>query len=75
MFTVAADFPRIRGDDPALEEWLTARGEIFPVFAGMIPTQPATRYNHGYFPRIRGDDPPMYDLARRLMEFSPYSRG
>ena len=49
--------------------------DIFPVFAGMIPTVPIQRTYHLNFPRIRGDDPYSGKQSAGSGEFSPYSRG
>ena len=48
---------------------------ILPVFAGMVPRAPRSNQHSLNSPRIRGDGPAATPLSRKIMTFSPYSRG
>ena len=67
--------PRIRGDDPFIQDEIDIDNGILPVFAGMIPTHAVQSGQSHHSPRIRGDDPHSFHLGVFTALFSPYSRG
>lgn len=61
---------RARGDEPGMSRRLLVYGEVFPVCAGMSPSDPLkSRVPHG-FPRMRGDEPWRVFLYASDREFS-----
>ena len=49
--------------------------ELFPAYAGVIPSYMLTLENHTTFPRIRGGDPMVTSEMRSTYAFSPHTRG
>ena len=54
---------------------LTEEEQLFPAYAGVIPTQPLHECATGSFPRIRGGDPGRTIRVNRTVNFSPHTRG
>ena len=48
---------------------------VFPAYAGMFRITRAEGMAHHRFPRIRGDVPLALHILRKLVEFSPHTRG
>ena len=51
------------------------KGEIFPAYAGVIPTLAISWRKPGTFPRICGGDPMVLLDTKSCHDFSPYMRG
>ena len=54
---------------------LTEEEQLFPAYAGVIPTMYRSSQTLGTFPRIRGGDPVVRIVWSRLNRFSPHTRG
>ena len=54
---------------------LTEEEQLFPAYAGVIPTHSKFLHRPGTFPRIRGGDPVEWLTKLWGMGFSPHTRG
>ena len=67
--------PRVRGDEPALEDTYSLFGFVFPACAGMNRSRPVSRSNRNRVPRVRGDEPPARYGVLVKVQCSPRARG
>ena len=49
--------------------------DLFPAYAGVIPKQNHKGPVETAFPRTRGGDPQKCEIAQKLIDFSPHTRG
>ena len=68
-------FPRIRGGDPQVMQYLKGAYQLFPAYAGVIPQGKYGTVGYISFPRIRGGDPSCSTELQQSSVFSPHTRG
>ena len=55
--------------------WRLERRPVFPAHAGMSPVDYIVAPYGNSFPRSRGDEPLRLSICKRILRFSPLTRG
>ena len=67
--------PRVCGGDPTTKAILKQHQIVFPVYAGVIPTQIFRLNRHFSVPRVCGGDPDTVPVQHFMERCSPCMRG